>query len=100
MGKGGFGQVFVGRRVSGGTDRLSGLGTMEVALKFEHRNNKGYSYGPPYEWQVYKLWTCLDLVYGMYGILQDNSDLMKDDSRKSPVYVISAARHSNAGSKC
>nr|GEV54335.1 casein kinase 1-like protein HD16 [Tanacetum cinerariifolium] len=26
---------------------------MEVALKFEHKNNKGCSYGPPYEWQVY-----------------------------------------------
>nr|XP_012568866.2 uncharacterized protein LOC105851738 [Cicer arietinum] len=24
-----------------------------VALKFEHRNSKGCSYGPPYEWQVY-----------------------------------------------
>lgn len=26
----------------------------QVALKFEHRNSKGCSYGPPYEWQVYK----------------------------------------------
>lgn len=23
-------------------------------MKFEHRNGKGCSYGPPYEWQVYK----------------------------------------------
>ncbi|KAF5783453.1 putative protein kinase CK1-CK1-Pl family [Helianthus annuus] len=53
LGKGGFGQVFVGRRVTGGTDRISGPGAMEVALKFEHRNSKGCSYGPPYEWQVY-----------------------------------------------
>ncbi|KVI00244.1 Protein kinase, ATP binding site-containing protein, partial [Cynara cardunculus var. scolymus] len=53
LGKGGFGQVFVGRRVSGGTERISGPGAMEVALKFEHRNSKGCSYGPPYEWQVY-----------------------------------------------
>nr|GEU30535.1 casein kinase 1-like protein HD16 [Tanacetum cinerariifolium] len=53
LGKGGFGQVFVGRRVSGGTDRISGPGAMEVALKFEHKNSKGCSYGPPYEWQVY-----------------------------------------------
>ncbi|CAH1446708.1 unnamed protein product [Lactuca virosa] len=53
LGKGGFGQVFVGRRVSGGTDRISGPGATEVALKFEHRNSKGCSYGPPYEWQVY-----------------------------------------------
>lgn len=30
LGKGGFGQVFVGRRVHGGTDRTSGPGAMEV----------------------------------------------------------------------
>ncbi|KAK8615251.1 hypothetical protein V6N13_069029 [Hibiscus sabdariffa] len=53
LGKGGFGQVFVGRRVSGGNDRAIGSGAMEVALKFEHRNSKGCNYGPPYEWQVY-----------------------------------------------
>ncbi|XP_057955630.1 casein kinase 1-like protein HD16 [Malania oleifera] len=53
LGKGGFGQVFVGRRVSGGNDRTTGPGAMEVALKFEHRNSKGCNYGPPYEWQVY-----------------------------------------------
>ncbi|KAF5822906.1 putative protein kinase CK1-CK1-Pl family [Helianthus annuus] len=48
LGKGGFGQVFVGRRVS-----VSGPGATEVAIKFEHKNSKGCSYGPPYEWQVY-----------------------------------------------
>ncbi|GLT70653.1 hypothetical protein SLA2020_427170 [Shorea laevis] len=53
LGKGGFGQVFVGRRVSGGNDRATGAGAGEVALKFEHRNSKGCNYGPPYEWQVY-----------------------------------------------
>ncbi|EXB53619.1 Casein kinase I [Morus notabilis] len=53
LGKGGFGQVFVGRRVTGGNDRTSGPSAMEVALKFEHRNSKGCNYGPPYEWQVY-----------------------------------------------
>ncbi|ONH99102.1 hypothetical protein PRUPE_6G011900 [Prunus persica] len=53
LGKGGFGQVFVGRRVTGGVDRTSGPGAIEVALKFEHRNSKGCTYGPPYEWQVY-----------------------------------------------
>ncbi|KAI7991645.1 Casein kinase 1-like protein HD16 [Camellia lanceoleosa] len=53
LGKGGFGQVFVGRRVSGGNDRTTGPGAVEVALKFEHRNSKGCNYGPPYEWQVY-----------------------------------------------
>ncbi|XP_010243375.1 PREDICTED: casein kinase 1-like protein HD16 isoform X2 [Nelumbo nucifera] len=53
LGKGGFGQVFVGRRVSGGNERATGSGAMEVALKFEHRSSKGCNYGPPYEWQVY-----------------------------------------------
>ena len=31
LGKGGFGQVFVGRRVTGGNDRASGAGAMEVS---------------------------------------------------------------------
>ncbi|KAE9462307.1 hypothetical protein C3L33_05785, partial [Rhododendron williamsianum] len=53
LGKGGFGQVFVGRRVSGGNGRSGDPGAAEVALKFEHRNSKGCNYGPPYEWQVY-----------------------------------------------
>ncbi|XVF04578.1 hypothetical protein REPUB_Repub05bG0096000 [Reevesia pubescens] len=53
LGKGGFGQVFVGRRISGGNERATGSAAMEVALKFEHRNSKGCNYGPPYEWQVY-----------------------------------------------
>ncbi|PKI34075.1 hypothetical protein CRG98_045532, partial [Punica granatum] len=52
LGKGGFGQVYVGRRVTGGSDR-TGPDAIEVALKFEHRNSKGCNYGPPYEWQVY-----------------------------------------------
>nr|XP_043610247.1 casein kinase 1-like protein HD16 [Erigeron canadensis] len=62
LGKGGFGQVFVGRRVCGGTDRISGPGATEVALKFEHRNSKGCSYGPPYEWQVY------NTLGGIHGV--------------------------------
>ncbi|KAK9130979.1 hypothetical protein Sjap_011466 [Stephania japonica] len=55
LGKGGFGQVYVGRRVLGvsGSDRTTGPGAIEVALKFEHRTSKGCNYGPPYEWQVY-----------------------------------------------
>ncbi|KAG7027492.1 Casein kinase 1-like protein HD16, partial [Cucurbita argyrosperma subsp. argyrosperma] len=61
LGKGGFGQVFVGRRVSGGTDQ-TGPDAIEVALKFEHHNSKGCSYGPPYEWQVYST------LNGCYGI--------------------------------
>ncbi|KAJ7965924.1 putative Casein kinase [Quillaja saponaria] len=54
LGKGGFGQVYVGRRI-GATNlhERTGPGAVEVALKFEHRNSKGCSYGPPYEWQVY-----------------------------------------------
>nr|KJB54778.1 hypothetical protein B456_009G048800 [Gossypium raimondii] len=47
LGKGGFGQVYVGRRIG------AGPGALEVALKFEHRSSKGCNYGPPYEWQVY-----------------------------------------------
>ncbi|KAG6738449.1 hypothetical protein POTOM_058068 [Populus tomentosa] len=61
LGKGGFGQVYVGRRVSGGSDR-TGPDAIEVALKFEHRNSKGCNYGPPYEWQVY------NTLNGCYGI--------------------------------
>ncbi|XP_050216855.1 casein kinase 1-like protein HD16 [Mercurialis annua] len=61
LGKGGFGQVFVGRRISGGAGR-SGPDAVELALKFEHRNSKGCSYGPPYEWQVYST------LNGCYGL--------------------------------
>ncbi|PKA45820.1 Casein kinase I isoform delta-like [Apostasia shenzhenica] len=61
LGKGGFGQVYVGRRVSGGSER-TGPDAYEVALKFEHRNSKGCSFGPPYEWQVY------NTLNGCYGI--------------------------------
>uniref|UniRef100_A0A803NZ61 non-specific serine/threonine protein kinase n=1 Tax=Cannabis sativa TaxID=3483 RepID=A0A803NZ61_CANSA len=55
LGKGGFGQVYVGRRLSPviGSDKNTGPGAVEVALKFEHRTSKGCNYGPPYEWQVY-----------------------------------------------
>ncbi|XP_076899817.1 casein kinase 1-like protein HD16 isoform X2 [Bidens hawaiensis] len=61
LGKGGFGQVYVGRRVTGGSGR-TGPDAVEVALKFEHRNSKGCNYGPPYEWQVYSS------LNGCYGI--------------------------------
>lgn len=53
LGKGGFGQVYVGRRVSGPVDQTTGPGAVEVALKFEHRSSKGCNYGPPAEWGVY-----------------------------------------------
>lgn len=50
LGKGGFGQVYVGCCVAGGIGiEKDGL----VALKFEHRNSKGCNFGPPSEWQVY-----------------------------------------------
>lgn len=49
LGKGGFGQVYVGRRIG------AGAGAVEVALKFEHKTSKGCNYGPPYEWQVYNV---------------------------------------------
>eukprot|EP00250_Pteridium_aquilinum_P008634 c18092_g1_i2 orf=1121-2776(-) len=52
LGKGGFGQVYIGRRLNGGTE-ITGPHAVEVALKFEHRNSKGCNFGPPYEWQVY-----------------------------------------------
>ncbi|KAL8102390.1 casein kinase 1-like protein HD16 [Apium graveolens] len=61
LGKGGFGQVFVGRRVTGGSGN-TGPDAIEVAMKLEHRNGKGCSYGPPYEWQVYST------LNGCYGL--------------------------------
>ncbi|KAJ9548697.1 hypothetical protein OSB04_021240 [Centaurea solstitialis] len=61
LGKGGFGQVYVGRRVTGGSGN-TGPDALEVALKLEHRNGKGCSYGPPYEWQVYST------LNGCYGV--------------------------------
>ncbi|XP_059284191.1 casein kinase 1-like protein HD16 isoform X1 [Lycium ferocissimum] len=54
LGKGGFGQVYVGRRINAPhPHERNGAGAIEVALKFEHRSSKGCNYGPPYEWQVY-----------------------------------------------
>ncbi|CAK9150884.1 unnamed protein product [Ilex paraguariensis] len=61
LGKGGFGQVYVGRRVTGGSGS-TGPNAVEVALKFELRNSKSCSYGPPYEWQVYST------LQGCYGL--------------------------------
>ncbi|GJN35652.1 hypothetical protein PR202_gb24447 [Eleusine coracana subsp. coracana] len=50
LGKGGFGHVFVGRRLA-----ATGRGPQEVAIKFEHTSSKGCNYGPPGEWQVYAM---------------------------------------------
>ncbi|CAH9102404.1 unnamed protein product [Cuscuta europaea] len=61
LGKGGFGQVYVGRRASGGIGR-TGPDAVQVAIKFEHQNSKGCNYSPPNEWQVY------NTVNGCYGI--------------------------------
>ncbi|KAK6944984.1 Protein kinase domain [Dillenia turbinata] len=61
LGKGAFGQVYVGRRVSGGAG-FTGPNALEVALKFEHVSSKGCTYGPPSEWQVYSA------LNGCYGL--------------------------------
>ncbi|XP_057454401.1 casein kinase 1-like protein HD16 [Lotus japonicus] len=65
LGKGGFGQVYVGRRVSGGNlSERTGPGAVEVAMKLEHRTSKGCNYGPPNEWQVY------NTLGGSHGVPQ------------------------------
>eukprot|EP00877_Chromochloris_zofingiensis_P013793 jgi/Chrzof1/8668/Cz03g19130.t1 len=61
LGKGGFGQVFIGRRVQTSKQK-DGANANYVALKFEHRTSKGCNYGPPYEWSVY---TSLGGVHGI-----------------------------------
>eukprot|EP00217_Crustomastix_stigmatica_P003297 CAMPEP_0183797840 /NCGR_PEP_ID=MMETSP0803_2-20130417/17234_1 /TAXON_ID=195967 /ORGANISM="Crustomastix stigmata, Strain CCMP3273" /LENGTH=604 /DNA_ID=CAMNT_0026042513 /DNA_START=90 /DNA_END=1904 /DNA_ORIENTATION=- len=60
LGKGGFGQVYAGRRSAAakgesekGRGATTGANAELVALKFEHRSSKGCNYGPPYEWNVY-----------------------------------------------
>eukprot|EP01026_Neomeris_dumetosa_P063757 TRINITY_DN6054_c0_g5_i3.p1 TRINITY_DN6054_c0_g5~~TRINITY_DN6054_c0_g5_i3.p1 ORF type:complete len:777 (-),score=117.85 TRINITY_DN6054_c0_g5_i3:838-2904(-) len=56
LGKGGFGQVYVGRRVQPVKDNefKDGPNANLVALKFEHKQSRGRNYGPPYEWQIYE----------------------------------------------
>lgn len=53
LGKGGFGQVYLGQRAIP-TRIKDGPQANSVAIKLEHKNSKGCSYGPPYEWNVYK----------------------------------------------
>ena len=54
LGKGGFGQVFLGAR-AGKARATKDPKPVEVALKYEHRTSKGCTpSGPPYEWTVYK----------------------------------------------
>lgn len=55
LGKGGFGQVYIGRKINppGGSKPGTGKDAEQMALKFEHRNSKGCHGGPPYEWTVY-----------------------------------------------
>ncbi|XP_071684517.1 casein kinase 1-like protein HD16 isoform X2 [Lolium perenne] len=57
LGKGGFGQVYLGRRNAG-----NGAGAVEVALKFEHKTSKGCHHGPPSEWKVY------EILGGIHGV--------------------------------
>ncbi|KAK9100894.1 hypothetical protein Scep_024324 [Stephania cephalantha] len=76
LGKGGFGQVYVGKRVAGGMGR-TGPNAIEVALKFERRNSKGCTNGPPYEWQVY------NTLNGCYGL-----PLVHHKGRQGDYYVL------------
>ncbi|KAE9584630.1 hypothetical protein Lal_00021743 [Lupinus albus] len=65
LGKGGFGQVYVGRRFTGSNlSERTGSGAVEVALKLEHKTSKGCNHGPPYEWQVY------NTLGGSHGVPQ------------------------------
>eukprot|EP00798_Chlamydomonas_sp_ICE-L_P008239 gene8239-1505_t len=67
LGKGGFGQVWLGRRMHQrkgvkGASAPDGSAAPEVALKFEHKTSKGCANGPPCEWHIY---TQLGESYGI-----------------------------------
>jgi hypothetical protein len=54
LGKGGFGQVFLGTRAGKARSSLKDPKPSEVALKYEHKTSRGCTAnGPPYEWGVY-----------------------------------------------
>ncbi|KAL4442959.1 hypothetical protein ABPG77_008450 [Micractinium sp. CCAP 211/92] len=62
LGKGGFGQVFLGTRSQKSRSAKDNK-PVEVALKFEHNTSKGCTpNGPPYEWTVYN---AIGEVYGV-----------------------------------
>ncbi|KAL9659487.1 hypothetical protein QQ045_024293 [Rhodiola kirilowii] len=74
LGKGGSGQVYVGRRASvGSKSERTGPGAIEVAIKFEHKSSNGCSDGPPYEWQVY------NTLGGSHGVPQLHYKGSQDD---------------------
>ena len=63
LGKGGFGQVFLGTRAGRARSTQKEPKPAEVALKFEHKTSKGCTAsGPPYEWSMY---SSLGEVYGV-----------------------------------
>ncbi|XP_056166733.1 casein kinase 1-like protein HD16 [Syzygium oleosum] len=53
LGKGGFGQVYVGRAISPTSSDQTGVEAAEVAIKFEHKDSIGCEGGIPNEWKVY-----------------------------------------------
>ena len=63
LGKGGFGQVFLGTRAGKARSTAKEAKPAEVALKFEHKTSKGCTAaGPPYEWSMYN---ALGELYGV-----------------------------------
>ncbi|KAI4381900.1 hypothetical protein MLD38_007922 [Melastoma candidum] len=76
LGKGGFGQVYVGRRAAS----ANSSGPLGVALKFDHRNSKGCNYGPPYECRSIIFWEAvmvMDILGpSLWDVWNNNSHVM------------------------